>query len=159
MGAALMLTTITWASEIKNEIETEETKAETRGDVTGETFNFAGGKKETDAVAYGKGSNGGYGLEAVQEVPTATNYYDGEKKLNTIKIKCKIHANPTECLHHSSCGWCSASNSCIIGNNMGPLEPCVKSSFIFSAPYPNFNPKTKVINENVGGLSMTVITK
>ena len=98
-------------------------------------------------------------LTKIFQVPTATNYYDGEKKLNTIKIKCKIHANPTECLHHSSCGWCSASNSCIIGNNMGPLEPCVKSSFIFSAPYPNFNPKTKVINENVGGLSMTVITK
>lgn len=42
---------------------------------------------------------------------------------------------------------------------MGPLEPCVKSSFIFSAPYPNFNPQTKKVNENVGGLSMTVITK
>ena len=79
--------------------------------------------------------------------------------MNTIKIKCKIHANPTECLHHSSCGWCQASNSCIVGNNMGPLEPCVKSSFIFSAPYPNFSPKTTKVNENVGGLSMTVITK
>lgn len=29
------------------------------GDITGETFNFDG-KGSTDAVAYGKGSNGGY---------------------------------------------------------------------------------------------------
>ena len=79
--------------------------------------------------------------------------------MNTIKIKCQIHANPTDCLHHSSCGWCGASKSCIVGNNMGPLEPCVKSSFIFSNPYPNFNPQARKINENIGGLSMTVITK
>lgn len=32
------------------------------GNITGETFNFAG-KGSTDAVAYGKGSNGGYAIK------------------------------------------------------------------------------------------------
>jgi hypothetical protein len=79
--------------------------------------------------------------------------------LNKIVINCRIYANPTDCIHKSSCGWCGASKSCIVGNNMGPLESCVKSSFIFAAPYPNFSPQTRTINENIGGLTLTVISK
>ena len=97
-------------------------------------------------------------MESVNETPSVTDYYDGAKNLNVIKVQCKIYANASDCLKQSSCGWCGSSNSCILGNNLGPLSSCVKSSFIFSAPYPNFNPAAKKINENVGGLSMTVIT-
>jgi len=79
--------------------------------------------------------------------------------LNKIQINCHIYANPTDCVHNSHCGWCGASKSCIVGNSVGPLESCVKSSYIFAAPTPSFNPHTRVINENVGGLSLTVVSK
>jgi hypothetical protein len=35
----------------------------------------------------------------------------------------------------------------------------VKSSYIFAAPYPNWTPETRFINENVGAVSLTVISK
>ena len=98
-------------------------------------------------------------LETVEEIPSTTTYYDGSPKLNKITINCKIFAAPTDCLHSSNCGWCGSSSGCIAGTNLGPLEPCVKSSYIFSAPFPNWNPQTRVINENVGGLSLTVVNK
>jgi hypothetical protein len=98
-------------------------------------------------------------IEVVDEVPSVTNYYNGEAKLNKVQINCHIHANPTDCIHQSSCGWCGASKSCIVGNNIGPMESCVKSSYIFGTPNPNFNAQTRVINENVGGLTLTVISK
>ena len=105
-------------------------------------------------------------LETVDEVkylnnqiPSTTSYYDGSTKLNKITINCKIFANPTDCLHSSNCGWCGSVSGCVAGTNLGPLEPCVKSSYIFSAPFPNWNPQSRVINENVGGMSLTVINK
>jgi hypothetical protein len=79
--------------------------------------------------------------------------------LNKIQINCHIYANPTDCVHHSNCGWCGASKSCVVGNNMGPLESCVKSSYIFAAPTTPWSPSTSVINENVGGLTLTVVSK
>lgn len=97
--------------------------------------------------------------ETPEEIPSVTDYYDGSHKLNTVKIQCKIHSNPTSCLHQSSCGWCGSTNSCVLGNNLGPLQPCTKSSYIFSAPYPNWNPQTRVVNEQVGGVSLTVVSK
>jgi hypothetical protein len=79
--------------------------------------------------------------------------------LNKITINCRIYASPTDCIHSNTCGWCGASNSCIVGNTMGPLENCIKSSYIFAVPQPNWNPQTRIINENVGGLSLTVVSK
>jgi hypothetical protein len=79
--------------------------------------------------------------------------------LNRIEVKCKIYANPTDCIHQSNCGWCGSSNSCITGSNVGPMEPCVKGSYIFTPPMPNWQPQTKVVNENVGGVKLTVISK
>jgi len=84
---------------------------------------------------------------------------DQKKKLNTIKINCKMYTSPSECLHNSSCGWCGSKGSCIAGTNLGPLESCVKSSYIFSAPAPNWSPNNRVHNENVGGMSLTVVNK
>lgn len=43
-------------------------------------------------------------LETVDEIPTNKDYYNGEEKLNVLKINCKINANPTDCLHQSHCG-------------------------------------------------------
>jgi hypothetical protein len=76
-----------------------------------------------------------------------------------MNVKCTIFANPTDCVKSSNCGWCGSEGSCISGNNVGPLEPCVKGTYIFSGPVPNWNPQAKVVNENVGGVQMTVISK
>jgi len=97
--------------------------------------------------------------ESIDEIPTSTDYYDGSKRLNTVTINCKIYNSPNECLHNSSCGWCGSSMSCIAGTNIGPLESCVKSSYIFSAPFPNWNPNSRVVNENLGGTGLTVVNK
>lgn len=56
-------------------------------------------------------------------------------------------------------GWCGSNGSCISGNNVGPFESCVKGSFIFSPPQPNWNPQARVVSENVGGVKLTVISK
>jgi hypothetical protein len=98
-------------------------------------------------------------LETVDELPSSTTYYDGSNNLNKVTITCRVYANPTKCLHQSNCGWCGSSNGCISGTNLGPLEPCKKSSYIFSAPFPNWNPQTRVINEKVGGMSLTLVNK
>jgi len=97
--------------------------------------------------------------ESVDEIPSSSDYYDGSSKLNVIRVDCRIYATPSDCFTHSSCGWCGSANSCVLGNNLGPLQRCQKSTYIFSAPYPNFNPETRVVNQNVGGIAMTVISK
>ena len=97
--------------------------------------------------------------ETVNEIPTSTDYYDGSSKLNVIKVTCNIYANKLDCLRSSHCGWCGSTSSCVLGNNLGPLQKCVRSTYIFSAPSPNFNPHGRVINENVGGIGLTVISK
>lgn len=98
-------------------------------------------------------------MEAVDEIPSVTDYYDGSRKLNAVKVQCKIFATAGDCLNQSSCGWCGSSNLCILGNNLGPLQPCLKSSYVFSAPYPNWNPQTKVVSEQSGRISLTVVSK
>jgi hypothetical protein len=79
-------------------------------------------------------------------------------KLNKIDIKCKVYTNPTDCVRQSSCGWCG-STGCISGNNVGPMEPCVKGQYIYSQPQPNWMPQTKIVNENIGGVQLTIIDK
>lgn len=49
-------------------------------------------------------------LEAVDEIPTVKDYYNGEKKLNVLHVNCRINHNPTDCLHQSSCGNFKNSN-------------------------------------------------
>lgn len=97
-------------------------------------------------------------LEPIDELPTQHDYYDGSIKLNVVKIRCTIYATKNDCIHNSNCGWCGSTNSCILGNNFGPQEPCVKSSFIFSPPVPNMNPITHIVNEHVGGVAMHLIS-
>jgi len=96
-------------------------------------------------------------VELVDEIPSTNDYYDGSKKLNIIRVNCNIYANPNDCVKKSSCGWCGSSKSCVLGNNLGPLQACNKSTYIFSAPYPAN--QSRIINQNIGGLAMTVISK
>ena len=141
----------------------------------------------SESVAYALGSNGGYtlkneynyktpqmvdklvprnspydvatkGMELADEVPSITHYYDGAPKLNSIKITCKIYMSMSDCLHQSGCGWCGATSGCVSGNQMGPLEACAKSTYIFTTGAVHQTDE-RVVRENVGGLTMTVISK
>ena len=104
------------------------------------------------------------------KIPSPTNYYNGDLKLNVIKVKCKTYANETDCLHQSNCGififfifyflgWCGSNGTCVAGSGAGPFEPCVKGAYIFAKPKPNFNPSARIVNENVGGVKLTVVSK
>lgn len=97
-------------------------------------------------------------LESIEEIPTPHDYYNGDLKLNVVKVKCQIYTAESDCIHSSNCGWCGSSNSCVLGNNFGPLQPCVKSSFIYGRSYPNYHPTIRTINENVGGVSSTIVS-
>ena len=69
-----------------------------------------------------------------------------------------MYASLNDCTHHASCGWCGATSSCISGNLLGPLENCPVSTYTFTSP--NYNDgQNRIINENIGGLSMNIITK
>lgn len=96
-------------------------------------------------------------LETVDENPTINEYYDGSIKLNVVKVKCTIYTNKSDCIQSSACGWCGSSNSCILGSNFGPATNCVKSSWIYGKPYPNWEPQLRKINESVGGVSATIV--
>jgi len=39
------------------------------------------------------------------------------------------------------------------------MQSCVKSSYIFTAPFPNWNPQAQIVNEQVGGVALTVVSK
>jgi hypothetical protein len=60
-----------------------------------------------------------------------------------------------------SCGWCASSNSCIPGNNLGPLAKCLRGQFQFTAPNSDWNPlgSPNVImsRSNVMGSELTTI--
>jgi hypothetical protein len=64
-----------------------------------------------------------------------TDYYDGTVKLPNLKIN-KVNScmnyEKSDCLLLSECGWCSSSNSCIPGNNQGPLGKCERNSFVYA---------------------------
>ena len=59
------------------------------------------------------------------------------------------------------CGWCASSKQCIPGNNLGPLAPCLRGSFKFTAPNSVWNPlstnNVKILRNNVGGAQLTTI--
>jgi len=66
------------------------------------------------------------------------------------------------CLNQKSCGWCWATNSCIPGNDKGPLAPCLRGRYEYSSPQDTWNPlDTNDINisrMNVAGAQLTTIT-
>lgn len=97
-------------------------------------------------------------LEAVNEIPTQHDYYDGSLRLNSVKIKCTIFTTKSDCIQNSFCGWCGSSNSCMLAKNISADTKCVTSAMIHSQPYPNWNPQVRTINEQVGGVSMHVVS-
>ena len=97
--------------------------------------------------------------ETIDEVPSSSDYYDGSMKLNVIAVECSINNSVSNCINISSCGWCKSNRTCIRGNNLGPLQPCKPEDFVFSAPYPNWNPQTKIANSSIGGIDLTVVNK
>lgn len=164
----------------------EPTTKKEKGDIVGETYNF-GDQTDRGAIAFGLATNEGYTLptnidgqynyvkpqeieklpnkfsiksrgkmESVEELPSSSEYYNGSKNLNVIEVDCKLFVE-SNCLNHSSCGWCGSSSNCIRGNSIGPLEPCVKSSFIHSAPQPNWSSQERIINKTPVGVQISSV--
>lgn len=80
-------------------------------------------------------------VETVDEITTESNYYDGTIGLKTTVTTCNMYTTqPQVCLHQGSCGWCGSSNTCINGNNLGPLAPCLRGTYVFTAPSSDWNP-------------------
>jgi len=96
--------------------------------------------------------------ETVDEIPSENDFYDGSKKLNLVKINCKIYAKALDCVHNSHCGWCGSTQGCVAGTNLGPLEPCVKSSFIYAnnQNHNYWNPPTRIDDIRSRGYTITV---
>jgi hypothetical protein len=47
----------------------------------------------------------------------------------------------------SGCGWCGEKNACVSGTATGPLSPCLRSTFLYSMPTPEWSPlKAGTIN-------------
>ena len=173
---------------------TKKSGATQREDIIAEEYNFEGTTESKGAISYGLASTSGYSIpqdltgsyvlptfvkelpkkmeipepgpsENVEEIATTVDYYDGSNKLNSIKINCIIHTEPNDCTKQSSCGWCGSSKKCILGNNIGPLQACVKSSYIFSAPIPNFHNSRKggettpapIANASTGNMNVKVV--
>lgn len=136
-----------------------------------------------DSVAYGLGSNGGYFLSpikakdyktptivpqldtnvpyyndtkmngTIEEIPTTEAYYDGEAKLNVAKFSCSFQKDINECLHMNGCGWCGQTSQCITGTLMGPTQPCVRSTYVFTSPQKIQN----AIQHVEGATAMTIV--
>lgn len=104
-----------------------------------------------DVFTFGDGTNGGYVIKnennyispttvedlskekldnyvsekaEINEKESIKNYYNGETKLNQIRIICRNFSSASGCLAISHCGWCGSSSSCIEGNEIGPVEKC-----------------------------------
>ena len=76
-------------------------------------------------------------------------YYDGTENLgSSTHVNCDVLSTvPNQCVHNSGCGWCGSSNSCIPGNNRGPLANCLRSTYLFTTPSKDWNPlKAGTIN-------------
>ena len=68
--------------------------------------------------------------------------------MSAVHVNCNMYnSQPNGCVHNSGCGWCGEKNSCISGNAEGPLAPCMRSTYLYQAPTPEWNPfKAGTIN-------------
>lgn len=56
-------------------------------------------------------------------------------------INCNIYSsNPNGCVHNSKCGWCGQNNNCVEGTPSGPLAPCLKNTYLYTAPNGEWDP-------------------
>jgi hypothetical protein len=84
-------------------------------------------------------------------------------KLKSVTVSCSQWTTQRElCMTQKSCGWCGSSNSCIVGNNIGPLSPCVKGDYFYTSPDSDWNPlessDTSISRQAVGPAQLTTIT-
>ena len=132
--------------------------------IVGESYNTED-KQDVVAITYGIASDGGHSLqdlngyrhptmveklpdivtpptpgplESVDEVASATTYYDGSLHLNVAQIDCHIINVPGDCVKQTVCGWCGQTSSCVRGTALAPVEPCQRNSYMFSSPQPNW---------------------
>ncbi len=63
-------------------------------------------------------------------------------------MNCNVYStNPPSCVKQSGCGWCGEKNSCVSGTSSGPMGNCMRSTFLYSLPSPEWNPfKAGTIN-------------
>ena len=99
-------------------------------------------------------------IETIDELPSAEDYYDGTKGLKMTYATCQQYTTQQDaCLHQGSCGWCAGNGSCIAGNAAGPLAPCLRGTYKFTAPAADWNPmgsgNYNVNRMNVGGAQLT----
>lgn len=76
-------------------------------------------------------------------------YYDGSLHLGKVaQVNCDMYTTePRSCVNEKGCGWCGASNKCIGASPLGPITPCVRSTFIYTLPSAEWNPlKAPAIN-------------
>lgn len=102
--------------------------------------------------AYESSTNNAPYAEA-DEILSTGDYYDGERKLNSVIVGCTVYAFKKDCLHNSKCGWCGQFNKCVTGNNLGPLEPCDLTTYSFTTATTETR-STSV--QNVGPLAIAV---
>ena len=91
-------------------------------------------------------------------------YYDGSLHLGQVaKINCELlTTQPRACVNEKGCGWCGENNKCIGASPLGPIQPCVRSSFIYTLPSVDWNPlKAAAINihaQDNNGRSLLKVT-
>ena len=144
-----------------------------------EAFAYNDGRKLT-GLSFSMGSNGGYVVspgagykavetekklkarvpyskgpkETVEEVPSNTEYYDGEMQLNAVKVNCHLYKNAQDCLHQAQCGWCHNKNTCVVGNSMGPMEDCPRANYQFNRSFPGYDNMVRINNHEMNGLTV-----
>lgn len=92
--------------------------------------------------------------EFVDEIPSNTHYYDGEFKLNAMKVNCHVYGTIFDCTHQPQCGWCHKTAGCIMGNNLGPMESCPTSQYVFDYPGNGVEDRVRVTNIDTNSLSI-----
>lgn len=76
-------------------------------------------------------------------------YYDGSLRLGKVaQVNCDFYTTePRGCVNQKGCGWCGENNKCISASPLGPITPCVRSTFIYTMPSAEWNPlKAPAIN-------------
>jgi hypothetical protein len=76
-------------------------------------------------------------------------YYDGSLRLGKVaQVNCDFYTTePRGCVNQKGCGWCGENNKCIAASPLGPIAPCVRSTFIYTMPSAEWNPlKAPAIN-------------
>lgn len=91
-------------------------------------------------------------------------YYDGSIHLGKVaQVHCDMYTTqPRACVNEKGCGWCGQSNTCIGANALGPISPCIRSTFIYTLPSAEWNPlKAAPINihaQDSNGNSLLKVT-